>query len=111
MIMKRFSPYNKIINYMQIYYILGCKCSSEGEELLASSSPQVLSSPDYPAPYCELMNCSWIITAPAQNAIKFRLLDVRTENNYDAVILYNGVGPMKSKVARYCYLIVANKCF
>jgi cubilin len=67
-----------------------CEC---GElRLRASTTKQTLTSPGYPTPYCDNMNCKWRITAPPNMRVVVNVTNLTTEaGSHDNLGIYDGI--------------------
>ncbi|XP_069137892.1 procollagen C-endopeptidase enhancer 2-like isoform X2 [Argopecten irradians] len=70
----------------------GSGCSSE-QALTATSTPQYLTSPNFPGLYTVNSNCRWVITAP-EGTVSLEIIfsDVETSTNcaFDSLEIYSG---------------------
>ncbi|XP_053545307.1 embryonic protein UVS.2-like [Bombina bombina] len=66
----------------------------------------VISTPSYPSNYPPLMDCTWIITAPAGFVISLNMADFQIEQQrtcaYDYVLIFNGPKLTSPEIGRYC---------
>ncbi|KAG7220982.1 hypothetical protein INR49_010231 [Caranx melampygus] len=77
-----------------------------GPSVLGPSSG-TLSSLGYPGTYPNNTVCEWEISVPRGNRIHFRFAELDIENSdcqVNYLCLYNGIGPERSKIAKYCGL-------
>ncbi|KAH7728037.1 Protein F38B2.3 [Aphelenchoides avenae] len=66
-----------------------CQC---GQSLFQADTDdwKVLTSPDYPVPYCNLLDCRWLIEAPEGHYIALNITDFFTEANQDYLTIFDG---------------------
>uniref|UniRef100_A0A158Q4Q5 CUB domain-containing protein n=1 Tax=Dracunculus medinensis TaxID=318479 RepID=A0A158Q4Q5_DRAME len=66
-----------------------CQC---GQSKLIANSEQskILSSPDYPEYYCNMMKCNYSIIAPAGYIVAINITELSLETNEDFVAFFDG---------------------
>ncbi|XP_018558161.1 discoidin, CUB and LCCL domain-containing protein 2 isoform X2 [Lates calcarifer] len=77
-----------------------------GPSVLGPSSG-TLSSLGYPGTYPNNTVCEWEISVPRGNRVHFRFAELDIENSdcqVNYLRLYNGVGPTRSEIVKYCGL-------
>ena len=59
-----------------------------------------MQSPNYPNPYPHNVNCTWTITAPADEVITVTFSDLRLENSRECIYDFVQVGPPRRRFYR-----------
>ncbi|XP_051938211.1 discoidin, CUB and LCCL domain-containing protein 2 [Hippocampus zosterae] len=89
----------------------GCRAQKGdgcGPTVLGPSSG-TLSSLGYPGPYPNNTVCEWEISVPPGNRVRFRFAELDIDDSdcqVNYLRLYNGIGPARSEIAKYCGLNV-----
>ncbi|VDD92750.1 unnamed protein product, partial [Enterobius vermicularis] len=71
-----------------------------GGTLKAQPYGQTLSSPDYPKPYPNGLECAWTIDAPKGQLISLNVEDLDLESAHDFLLIYDGSSPSAPVLAR-----------
>ncbi|OWF37795.1 Embryonic protein UVS.2 [Mizuhopecten yessoensis] len=91
--------------FMKAADLSGSGCSGE-ETLAASSTPQYITSPNFPGEYTVNSNCRWVVTAPIGTvSLEIIFSDVETSTNcaFDSLELYSGTYVCeKTKILSAC---------
>uniref|UniRef100_A0A914YSS3 CUB domain-containing protein n=1 Tax=Panagrolaimus superbus TaxID=310955 RepID=A0A914YSS3_9BILA len=75
-----------------------CQCGAEIKNAY-SDDWATIKSPDYPTPYCNNMNCTWLIQAPPQHRIVINITDFLTEIDQDFLVIFEGNSTNSSHLA------------
>lgn len=81
-----------------------CQC---GQSKLIANSEQskILSSPDYPEYYCNMMKCNYSIIAPAGYIVAINITELSLETNEDFVAFFDGPSANNTRL-RMLYFIM-----
>ncbi|XP_020791886.1 discoidin, CUB and LCCL domain-containing protein 2 [Boleophthalmus pectinirostris] len=95
-----------VLSILIIFTTEGCRAQKGdgcGPSLLGPTSG-TLSSLGYPRTYPNNTVCEWEITVPRGNRIHFRFaeLDIENDCQVNYLRLYDGIGPDRSEIAKYC---------
>uniref|UniRef100_A0A7E4VLR8 CUB domain-containing protein n=1 Tax=Panagrellus redivivus TaxID=6233 RepID=A0A7E4VLR8_PANRE len=66
-----------------------CQCGS-GDLVAKVDDWTLLTSPDYPTPYCDNMDCTWHLRAPEGHRVIVNITDFLTEIDQDFLGIFNG---------------------
>ncbi|CAD5235145.1 unnamed protein product [Bursaphelenchus xylophilus] len=74
------------------------RCVCPAAHLKATDDWQELTSPDYPDPYCDSMNCTHVITAPEGKLVEVNVTLLDLEYSSDTLSLFDGDSMNSSKI-------------
>uniref|UniRef100_A0A8C2ZMQ9 Discoidin, CUB and LCCL domain containing 2 n=1 Tax=Cyclopterus lumpus TaxID=8103 RepID=A0A8C2ZMQ9_CYCLU len=103
-----------VLSILIILTAEGCRAQKGdgcGPSVLGPSSG-TLSSLGYPGTYPNDTVCEWEISVPRGNRVHFRFAELDFENSncqVNYLRLYNGIGPERSEIVKYCGLSVKVK--
>ncbi|XP_060062774.1 cubilin-like [Ylistrum balloti] len=91
--------------FMKSADLSGSGCSGE-QSLTATSTPQYITSPNFPGEYTVNSNCRWVLTAP-EGTVSLDIIfsDIETSTNcaFDSLELYSGTYVCeKTKIVSLC---------
>ncbi|CAD5228853.1 unnamed protein product [Bursaphelenchus okinawaensis] len=74
------------------------RCVCPPATLQAKEDWQELTSPDYPDPYCDGMNCTHVIVAPKDTIVQLNVTLLDLEMNLDTVTIFDGDSVNATKI-------------